>query len=298
MCVLGIWVLGVVSLFAVSSALASPMPRPDTLLIDNGPLIPPSFRIPATNGYSIFVLASEPYGGEPGSVRLYVQKGHTGAVYTVSAVVTKTSIAADLGALGRISVGFHPTGRVVTKRVGCTGSSQAIAEGSYEGTISFHGEDGYTDAETTSVPADVRPLLTELCSIGVSGGGASNPQGAELYIRNPGLGPRFIAIKAKPAGRAHFFVEVSEFSAGVSIERFASFSMPAHTFRYSAKLQSATIQPLAPFSGVARFDRHGKANRRWSGDLTVDVPGLSDAALTAPQLRAVLVHPESGRAGR
>jgi hypothetical protein len=265
------------------------MPGPDALLLNNAPLIPLSFRIPATNGYSIFVMASEPRVGQPGSVGIYVRKGQTGVSYTAPAVVTETSIAADLGNLGRISVDFHPTGQALAKHPGCKGVSLPVAEGSYEGTISFHGEEGYTDAEATSVPADAGPLLAGLCSFGVGGGGR-NPSGAELNVRNPGLGPRFTAIKAEPTGPAHFIVEVSEYSVSVSIVRYAAFSMPARTFRYSAKLQSATVQPLAPFSGVAHFDRERKANHRWSGDLTVDVPGLSDAALTAPQLRAVLVR--------
>src|SRR4051794_3432085 len=61
---------------------------------------------------------------------------------------------------------------------------------------------------------------------------------------------------------------------------FASFSIPAESFRYSPNLQTATVHPHAPFSGVAHFDRRKRANRRWSGDLTIDMPGLSNAALT------------------
>jgi hypothetical protein len=45
---------------------------------------------------------------------------------------------------------------------------------------------------------------------------------------------------------------------------------------------------VAPFAGSARFDLEAKAGRRWSGDLTVDMPGRADVSLTGPPLRASL----------
>lgn len=208
--------------------------------------------------------------------------------YSAPASVTETSMEAHLGALGEISVGFNPSGQSTTSK--CAGREIEVMEGSYEGVIAFHGEEGYTEFEAASVPGDIRPLLAA-CNFSVgSGGGSPNPRSAELFVRNPALGPRFSVVKAGPSKPAHFFVDVREYSAGISIQRFASLTMPAGSLRYSLNLQTATVRPQAPFSGVANFDRRKKANRRWSGDLVIDMPGLSNAPLTGRQLRAGLVH--------
>ncbi len=206
----------------------------------------------------------------------------------------RNSIVADLGALGQISVTFRPDGQILSQTPKCLGREISVVAGSYEGTIAFHGEEGYTEAEATSVPGDISPVLAMVCGFVTGGGGNPNRQGAELFVRNPGLGSRFGVVKASPASPAQFFVEVSEYNGGISIDRFADLSMPPGSFRYGRNLQTASLRPPMPFSGTARFDRRKKANRRWSGDLTVDMPGLSAAPLTGRLLRASLVHPESG----
>lgn len=284
--------IALLALCAAGTASASPTPPtvvPATASAGQAPVVPSSFQLQGTNGYTIVVFAVRPRAGRPGSVQIIARKGHMSVTYSAPATVTETSIAADLGALGGISVSFHPDAQLVTKSFKCAGQEVEVAVGNYEGTIAFHGEEGYTEVETTSVPGDVRPLLAAACNLGVGSGGSSNPRGAELFVRNPALGPRFSVVKFSPTGSAYFFVEVSEYSAGISIRRFASLSMPAASFRYSPNLQTATVRPPAPFSGVAHFDRRKRANRRWSGTLAVDMPGLSSAPLTGRQLRAGLI---------
>ena len=261
---------------------------PTTAFAAQAPVVPPSFQLQGTNGYTIVVLAGRPWSGRPGSVQIVTRKENMGVSYSAPATVTETSIAVDLGALGAISVSFHPSGQSTTSK--CAGRKIEVAGGNYEGTIAFHGEEGYTEVEATSVTADIRPFLVAACNFTTVTGGSPNSRGAELFVRNPGLGPRFSVAKSGPAAPAHFSVEVPEYNGGISIHRFASFSMPAGSFAYSPNLQTATVHPQAPFSGAARFDRRKRANRRWSGDLTIDMPGLSNAALTGRQLRAGLVH--------
>jgi hypothetical protein len=265
---------------------------PATALAASASLVPPSFQLQGTNGYTIFVFAIQPRAGRSGFVQIVARKGHMSVSYSAPASVTETSMEAHLGALGEIAVGFHPSGQSTTSK--CAGQKIEVMGGSYEGVIAFHGEEGYTEFEANSVPGDIRPFLAAACGFGVGrGGGSPNPRSAELFIRNPALGPRFSVAKIGPGSPAHFFVEVSEYSASISIRRFASLSMPADSFRYSANLQTATIHPQAPFSGAAHFDRRKKANRRWSGNLAIDMPGLSNAPLTGRQLRAGMVHFES-----
>lgn len=256
------------------------------------PLIPPSFQLKGSNGYSIFVLAIPPRAGNPGRIQIAAVKDRMGAVYSTNASVSETSIAADLGALGRISVNFHPDAQGTTKLYRCGRQQIPVAVGSYEGTIAFHGEGGYTEVEATAVPADIRPLLA-FCGFDTGSVRGPSPAGAELFVRNPQLGPQLTVVKATPSAPARFFVDVSEYVAGVSIRRFASPVMPSNSFQFSANLQTATIRPPPPFAGAAHFDRRKKANRRWSGNLTIDMPGLPQAPLTGPQLRAFLALPNS-----
>jgi hypothetical protein len=208
--------------------------------------------------------------------------------------VTETSIQADLGELGEISVAFHPSGQPATARSKCGGKPVSFDSGYYEGNIDFHGEEGYTEVEATSVPGNIDFLVDGLCG-SVSGGG-SGPfmPGAELRVRNPRLGPEFSVVKNRPNARALFGVGVSEYREGISIARFMTLLMPSRTFRYDPRLQTATLRPPAPFAGAARFDRRKKPNRRWSGDLTVDMPGRAGVPLTGTALRATLIHAEWG----
>lgn len=263
------------------------------------PVVPSAFLLQGTNDYSIVVFALQARGGRPATVEITARKGRMSVTYSAPATVTETSIAADLGALGQISVNFQPNGQLITRPFKCARQKIVEVAGSYEGVVSFHGEEAYTDVEATSVPADLRLELGAACGFVTSGGGGSpSLPSAELYVRNPGLGPRFSVVKAAPKSPARFFVEDSEYDAGISINRYASLTMPAASFRYGANLQTATVHPPAPFSGTARFDRRKKANRRWSGDLAVDLPGVAKAPLTGPLLRAGLMHSASMRSGR
>lgn len=286
----------VLALLASGSASASPdvpAAMAGVTLAAPAPVVPPSFQLQGTNGYAILVVALQSRESVPGSVRISVGKGDMAVVYSAPATVTETSIDADLGTLGRISVNFHPSGQLIRQHPKCLKRAVTVLGGNYEGTIAFHGEEDYTEVETTSMPGDIKPLLAMLCgSIVTSGGGSPNRRGAELYVRNPGLGPRFSVVKASPSSPARFFVAVSEYIGGISIERYAGLSVPPSGFRYDRNLQTATLRPPAPFSGTAHFDRRKKANRRWSGDLTIDMPGLADAPLTGRLLRAGLVYPE------
>jgi hypothetical protein len=283
-----LFALGAVILVTASTAGAASKPPPP----NSGQLfVPSSFELQGSNGYSIFVLGIPSRKGQSATVELFVQKKHAGVFYSAPATVTETSIQADLGELGEISVSFHRSGQPTIAGSGC-GRPLSFDSGSFEGKIDFHGEEGYTEVEAFSVAGNIDPLVKEICG-GIVTGGGSNPfsPGAELYLRNPALGAQFSVAKSRPDSPARFEVSDREYRDGVSIQRFAALVMPAAAFTYSPRLQTATVHPPAPFSGAAHFDRHKKANRRWSGDLAIDLPGRTGLPLTGHQLRAYLVRP-------
>ncbi len=292
-----VWVLlvcGVILLTIPSApATAASLSTPATLRagsLKQPLLIPSGFQLQGSNGYSFVVLAAPGRKGRSDGVEIFVSGGRDGVVYSAPATLTETSIQADLGDLGEISVTFHPSGKPATAHPKCGGKPVSFDSGYYEGRIDFHGEEGYTEVEATSVPGSIDFLLNALCGAVAGGGSGPSMPGAELYVRNPQLGPEFSVVKSRPDAPARLDVAVSEYSAGVSIERFATLFMPARTFRYDPRLQTATLRPSAPFAGAARFDRRRKASHRWHGDLTVDMPGRADVPLTGSALRATLVR--------
>ncbi len=276
---------------APTPSLASPPNAFRTTGLQESPPVPSGFRLKASNGYSLIVLGVPAHDGHSAVVALVVSGKHQGVFYSTPATVTEKSIQANFGALGEIAVTFHPSGLPKTTRPKCGGKPVSFDSGYYEGTIAFHGEEGYADADATTVRGDIGFWLDSLCSgIGV-GHGAFLP-GAELHIRNPRLGPEFAVVKNRPSAPARIEVGVSEYNDGIAIERFTTMLMSAGTFRYDHRLQAATVQPPAPFAGTGQFDRSEKANKRWSGDLSIDMPGRADVPLTGGGLRASLVHAE------
>ncbi len=273
--------LAVLTMTSIAAAATSPkLPIPD------------GFQLQGSNGYSFVVLGVPARDGRSAGVEIFVSGKHAAVSYSAPATVTETSIQANLGELGEISVAFHPSGQPTTARPKCGGKPVSFDSGYYEGKIDFHGEEGYTEVKATSAPGSIDFLLNALCG-GVSGGGGGpSMPGAELRIRNPQLGPELSVVKNRPNAQARFEVGVSEYHDGISIERGTTLLMPARTFRYDPRLQTATVSPPAPFAGTARFDRGKRASRRWSGDLTVDMPGRADVPLTGSELRAKLVHAE------
>jgi hypothetical protein len=253
---------------------------------------PGGFTVKGSNDYSIFVFGVPARRGKPAAIAIFVTGKKDGAFYSAPATVTETSIQADLGGLGEISVAFQPNGHSRTVRPKCADRPASFAGGSYVGTIDFHGEEGYTTAEAAAARGDLGFLIDGLC-LGAgsrSSTGAFLP-GAQLTVSKGGrrLGTRMQIIKNHPKKRAHYEVQLSEKQDGISIARFAGTVAPGRTFEYDPHVQTATVRPPAPFSGVAHFHRDEAANR-WTGNLTVDLPGKSDAVLTGPGFRAGLVH--------
>jgi hypothetical protein len=249
-------------------------------------LIPGAFRLPASNGYTLYVLAEPARAGHSASLLIYATAKGKGVRYSVPATVTETSMQADLGAMGRISVAFHPTNQA--KSITCGKQVIPFDSGQWEGEIHFQGEESYASAEANAVPGNLDYVRSEICEVFFSGGENGPRLGAELSLRNPGLGARLVVFKRRPGAAAQIFASMSEYANGVSIARYASLRMPGESFTYDRRLHTATVRPSAPFIGSARYDRDKKAGQRWSGDLTVDMPGRSGLALTGPTLRATL----------
>ena len=117
-------------------------------------------------------------------IGIFLINGRRSAVtYAAPATVTASSIDADLGSLGRISVTRTTTGETRTVRAGCKPeSTKQVETENYEGTIEFHGEEGFADVSATRAPLVHEIVCT--CRSGADGTGPAEKElpGARLDV--------------------------------------------------------------------------------------------------------------------
>lgn len=256
------------------------------------------FHLRASNGYVLFALAGAPPEGDEGWIGLFLleRDRHSVVTYAAPARVTRRTIDADLGKLGRISVIRAPTGRTKAVRWGCKlGQTKKVEAERYEGTIEFHGEEEFADVSASSAPLDPNP-----CGVGDEGGsppGKGLP-GTRLDVEKGGpdqYGVEFDAIQERPGARIRVSAGVEERRGDIEIHRATAVWASASALRYGGHLRTATVRPPAPFAGHGSF--HGNARHanlwtgRWTGNLTVDLPGHSDVSVTGRGFWAILEHP-------
>jgi len=259
-----------------------------------------AFEIKASNGYELLGLPLIGYGGKQGLLQLVVRKPSAAVVYAVPATVTAemptaTTIEADLGELGRISLKLVPTGRKKTVRTGCEGRAHSRVEAArYEGTIEFHGEEGFTDVSATSAPVNYDIYRRILCYELEFTSGTGRPAGALIELTKRSgeeLELALVSAKRHPAGRTSIYASARERRGEIAIEREVAVVGGPGALRYAPDLRTATLRPPAPFAGHATFRRGARPANRWTGNLTADFPGRSGVALTGPGLRVDLSRP-------
>lgn len=182
-------------------------------------------------------------------------------------------IDVELGALGRISVSFHPSGRSRVTRLGgdtaCVGPLRIVRRlGTFRGTVEFHGEAGYTSAVATSAPGSIGTPLPTGCA-----GASRAPRRTVLSAVDLVAGVRFEA--ATTASGTAFTATWSErLGRGMAVSRRAYAGAPRASFTFDRQLSSARVTPPAPFTGSARFADGADGEPRWTGRLRATFPGV------------------------
>lgn len=262
-------------------------------LATGGAPIPPGFRLRSSNGYAIdFLVLRASAASDSAAGAFILVRGRTGAVsYFAPATATESAIEADLGELGRVAVTFNPTGGTKRQRLVCgKDRAHSFASGYYEGTIDFHGEEGYTEVEATRAEGDASLALNVLCPADSTSGTGPGLPGAELRVRTGHTrpAPSLTVVENNPQAPVQLEVNLHERHAEVEIERTIRMRASHEAFDYDARLRTATLRPPPPFSGAGLFQRTGRHRSRWGGDLTVDLPGRSGVHLTGGHLRGNL----------
>jgi hypothetical protein len=275
-----------------------------------------AFSLEAGNGYAIFGIAFSSRADGRGDVTLIAGKKGATAIYFAPATVLASDakapsvfhppslIRADLGTLGKIDLEFVPSGGVKREHWACKKSTLGIDAGSYQGIFEFHGEEGYTEASATSVPAWIGPLLSVACtSSGWSERSGPGLRGARLRLLSErgGQTVRLQANKNRPGAAMRYEATIEEHAGRIEVQRSIQGKAPAASLVPSDGLRIATFEPPAPFGGRAIFRHDASPANRWTGDLTADFPGKSDVPLAGTSFDASLVpavRTEDRRGGR
>lgn len=253
-----------------------------------------TFELRGTNGYKVFA----PIGstGETGVLSLFVDKRGADATYLVHGEVTREHVHFDLGQLGEIDVAVRPTGRMETVGSECGKPTQLEGQ-EYVGTIAFHGEEGFTEAEASRAPLRLEPILELVCG-GLTVQGMTTGRGlpgAELRIAHTG-GPRLRLDQNHRGARVDYEAHMTEKEGAVRVDRTVTGHLGGGALHYDPSLSAAAFAAGAPFSGRATYvgrrppreTRPGEGT--WRGDLTVDFPGHADVPLAGPGFSASIVH--------
>jgi hypothetical protein len=251
------------------------------------------FKVRASHGYEVRVFASRSPDGT-GSIAVFATNARSAAIYRFPATVTAEIVQADLGSLGRVSVKAVPADRKPAVLRSCNGEeTRKITAVRYEGTIDFHGEEGFTDVEATGGPFDYRTFQEFACAEeGGRPAGKSLP-GARLGVhRLPESNELMLgATQLRPGAATEVWVQIDEGPEGFETTRATGVQAGPDALEFDPQLRSATLSPPTPFAGHAIYRRGAPPARRWTGNLTVDLPGDSDYPLTGPELRVTLTHP-------
>jgi hypothetical protein len=260
-----------------------------------------------TNGYSILVISNPRQ-----HLRLETVKEDT-ATFSSEYLTRDTAPAPDrvqakLLGLGSISVRFHPRGPVRHPATpGCDLKRPTVQPGVVRGTIKFVGEGDYTQVETREAEAEIEELKGGTCRY------EPGPEPKHSYRRREewtskllasGDGTYFLARKYQPgvlgeSAQALYLAERGEAFETASgrvplvIWKRATVTAPISTFG-DAHPEHTVISPPTPFTGTGALARTSESVFTWTGDLSVQFPGLDPLSLAGPSFEPDYCLREAG----
>jgi hypothetical protein len=217
------------------------------------------------------------------------------ALYETAAEITDDTVKARFGRLGELDYTFIPAKGA--KRCG------EIAEGTFEGTFAFTGENEYVKFEVPRARGTFLVPSTKACTEGR--GATASPRTAAKAKPKAGVEEASLLVhdKTRPLRsmvvfegeakhhRRHVFFSAfqSEEVEGMLIARGAQVIGRPRDFTWNLKAGTARIAPPAPFIGSATFERRPGAKPRWSGSLQVPLLGGQPFPLTGHDFQAQLI---------
>jgi hypothetical protein len=246
-------------------------------------------------GFSAEVLVSNNDGDV--SATLIISRGPRVAYYTAPAKVTAERVTARFGSLGELDYRFAPK---PNGSVACGGSETGDAL--FEGTFDFTGENGYVHIEDSKAegpfqvyPAPKSCASQRLARRAVPYHPSYSDSGATLQATAVAPGRRRgreISVYDDGGRGSHevlVFATLAEKREGVSSARGVQLTAGSGAFRWNLKRGTATLRPPGPFTGWAKFTRHGHdGHGTWKGSLSMPIFGGEPVKLTGGAFRAFI----------
>ena len=279
------------------------------------------FWATGTGGYKVGVYAPL---GPHSRVTITVENRNGVAQYVTTGSVSSTKVTADFGRLGRISLRFRPSGKVLRTTihgdVECPFHAAARV-GTFVGNFRFEGEGGYTKIAAHKLaggvgaptapfdkreekslfgchqeqriaelafPADpLRKLEEEEPAGGPSFGAVATTANGKIFLAGAP-----VVIKGAPTKHPTTFVFalVQEEVEGIRIGRAAFGGGETATVLPVTASGGATLTPGAPFTGSATYAPSPTGPGTLTGDLAIPLPGAGPVPLTGPTFQAFLSH--------
>lgn len=217
-------------------------------------------------------------------------------------------VRARFGSLGHVALRFHPNGKTRLRRPQpyCRGRRPITEYGTFRGTVSLEGEEGYFRRRISSATGTVHRSFRLECKPGrasnsergsplsdyvtpsfgffySSGDGTIAQLNAAARFPGRSVGIRASHRAGSPPG-AEVQVGVLEAKPGMAIGRSALVNGEAGTLTTSLPgihPAFATLAPPAPFHGEAKYFENSSKSHSWTGSLGVSLPGL-DLPLVGP----------------
>jgi hypothetical protein len=203
-------------------------------------------------------------------------------------------VVANLGRRGRFDLRVMPVGKVHRLRLprACEGRPGRWQDAYLVGTASFRGERGYTEAHVRRIPVVTESWPGFRCH-DFEGGQLRGPsRRAQVFAQR--LGVSFGAVLYPPHStpadqRATFRASLNAVGGRVRISREVRVAAPEASFTFPGGPllpEVVTVEPPQPFSGSASFTRSPESTFAWSGDLSVEFPGMDRIPLAGPGFAA------------
>ncbi len=253
----------------------------------------PKFELETSTGYKVAVV------GQGDDVIVEIARDHAHAVtaYVARGTVSRGRLQASFGDLGRVSVRFHPSGRVTYSkpRGNCHGADRFTRRlGVFAGDIRFPGEDNYLALHVHRAKGLVRTPVNLRCAPGHfvfrdpggSGSETGHPKPRQVGVLSAGWHQAVdsAAFFALGTGDKTLFMVLTERSEGsFAIFRFASLTGPGKSFGFNDPLTQARVSPPKPFHGTGTYRAAPDGTKTWTGPLSVNFPGAPRTPLTGPQ---------------
>jgi hypothetical protein len=279
---------GILGSVAGSENAAAETQEPDVL--ETG------FRLHGSHGYSISVSAYSVRTDGRGTIEFFVHGRGASVSYRAPAIVTDDILQADLPGIAKVELVRRRSGRQRKVRPKCLRTTLTYEPATYEGTIRFEGEQGYTYANADHVaflPFWLVFATHGVCSSGYGEATGTGVPGARLRGVSFAHGRRLF-FQVNKNGRhspVFFTASLRERRNGVLIDREVNGKSGSAAFRFAPSLGTATLSPPDPFSGSASATRTpNSVLPSWTGGLSLDFPGRRNVPIAGPDVHVSLVH--------